>query len=68
MSNTNSVRKIHKILSSNKKYHSIYEISKISKLNSKSVKDCLELLKYLDKIEMATNGHTTLSRLKGAKR
>jgi Mn-dependent DtxR family transcriptional regulator len=59
-----SIEKIWNFLEKESQFITISEISKRTNLHIYSVKSCLDLLDNLGKIEIVTNGRTTLIKKK----
>jgi len=64
MANTQSIKKIINYLKNQKNPVSLTQIVLSTKLHFRSVKACIELLDSLGKVDLMTNGRTTLVKLK----
>lgn len=64
MANTNSIKKILGFLKSQKEPVTLTKIVSSTHLHFRSVKTCIELLDSLGKVDLMTNGRTTLVKLR----
>jgi len=64
MANTKSINKVISFLKRQKKPVTTTKISKGTQLHFRSVKACIGVLGVLDKVDVMTNGRTSLIKLK----